>query len=198
MGDIIQKENYEAIVIGASWGGMSAIIRILSDLPEDYPIPVIVILHRLRNVKSSLIQLVDDKVKINVYEVEEKEHVEPGKVYIAPANYHLLLENDFTFSLCNSAPVKYSRPSIDVFFESAARVYKDKLIGILLTGANSDGAEGLKYIKEKGGIVIVQDPDEAEVNTMPLAAITTVPDCNILTLSEINKLLKSLAIDVQN
>jgi two-component system, chemotaxis family, protein-glutamate methylesterase/glutaminase len=194
--DSVQNSKYEAIAIGASWGGMSALIRIIADLPKDFSMPIIVVLHRLRNVKSSLIELIDDKVEISVKEVEEKEKILPGCVYIAPANYHILIENDETFSLCNCAPVKFSRPSIDVFFESAAPVYRKRLIGILLTGANSDGADGLEMIKSYGGTVIVQDPEEAEVNTMPLAAITKVPGCKIMSLSEINVFLKNLAINV--
>jgi two-component system, chemotaxis family, protein-glutamate methylesterase/glutaminase len=190
--------NFEAIVIGASWGGMSALIRILADLPEDYSLPIVVVLHRLRNVKSSLIELINDKVSLTVKEINEKEEALPGNVYIAPANYHILLEHDKTFSFCNSAPVKYSRPSIDVFFESASDVYKDKLLGVLLTGANSDGAKGLETIVRNGGLVVVQDPDEAEVNTMPLAAITTVSKCMVMNLSEINKFFKSLEVNVSD
>ncbi len=183
---------YEAIIIGGSWGGLHAVTTILEKLQPDYPVPVIVVLHRGKNFASELDIVLGKKLNMPVKEVEEKEPVLPGHVYIAPANYHLLIEQDRTFSLDISSPVLYSRPSIDVTFESAAEVYKHKLLGIILTGANNDGARGLQILVSKGGQALVQDPAEAEANLMPKAAIRSVPTAQVLTLKRIEQFLIQL------
>lgn len=184
--------NCEAIIIGGSWGGLNAVTRILEGLPERFIIPVIIVLHRGKNFKSDLESILQKKVKLQVKEIEEKEEIMPGFIYLAPANYHLLIEEDYTFSFDTSSPVHYSRPSIDVAFESAAEAYKSGLTGILLTGANKDGAIGLKTIAKGGGITIVQDPVEAESSTMPKAAIDLEPSHKVLTLEQIKLFLLRL------
>jgi two-component system, chemotaxis family, protein-glutamate methylesterase/glutaminase len=184
--------KYEAVAIGGSWGGMEAVSKILAGLPTAFKLPIIIILHRLKNVESELPRLVAKNAKLRVKEIDEKEKILPGYVYIAPANYHVLIEQDKTFSLCVSELVHYSRPSLDVSFKSAADVYKDKLVGIILTGANRDGSEGLNEIKCKGGLTIVQDPLEAEVDTMPKAAIKKTHIDHVLTLEGIKNMLIKL------
>ena len=179
------------IVIGGSWGGLQASLSILAGLPGDFRIPIILVLHRLKNFDSDLQGVYRNKLKLQVLEIEEKEKIRGGFVYIAPANYHVLIERDQTFSLDVSEYENYSRPSIDVTFTSAAEVYGAGTLGILLSGASRDGSVGLKNIKEKGGWTIVQDPSEAEVGTMPQSALNLMPDCSILTLKNITELLLS-------
>lgn len=185
--------KYEAILIGGSWGGMDAVIKILSGVPANYPIPIIVILHRKKDTKSELTSVIQNKLLLKVKEIEEKEKINPGQVYIAPANYHVLIEEEKTFSLDVSERVNHSRPSIDVTFESGAEVYKDKLIGIILTGANKDGSLGLNIVSKSGGLAIVQDPLEAEIETMPKAALLKTPEVNhIFRLEQIKAFLLNL------
>jgi two-component system, chemotaxis family, protein-glutamate methylesterase/glutaminase len=183
----------ELIVMGGSWGGISSSISVLSGLPAQFPIPIVLVLHRLKNFESGLLEIYRKKIILNFQEVEDKEKIQKGVVYIAPANYHLLFEKDKTFSLDVSEHENYSRPSIDVTFSSAADIYGPKLTGILLSGANKDGSRGLKYIVEKGGTAIVQDPAEAEVAIMPESAIAHLkPHCFIYSLKEIQHYLLSL------
>ena len=183
---------YKAIVIGGSIGGLEAVVSITSGLPRDYHLPVIIVLHRIKNQKSGLVEVIQAKCKIKVKEADEKESIRPGFVYIAPANYHLLIEEEETFSLTYSELVNYSRPSIDVLFESAAEVYKDKLIGILLTGANDDGSNGIKMISEYGGLTVVQDPKTAKCDIIPKSAIAKTKVDKILNLNEIQFFLLNL------
>src|SRR5690349_19703498 len=152
------KRKYDAIVIGASAGGLHALISILTPLPSNYPIPVIVVQHRAKDERSLLEEVMQHKCHIGIKQADEKEKIQHGFVYFAPPNYHLLVEGNGTFSLSYDAPVNYSRPSIDVLFETAADVYKEWLLGIILTGANKDGAEGMKRIKALGGTTIAQQP----------------------------------------
>lgn len=189
--------KYELIVIGGSWGGLNAIMKILEDLPKDFLIPVIIVLHRKRNYESALASLLQTKVNAKVKEAEEKEKLRPGVIYLVPANYHLLIEEDHTFSFDVSGPVHYSRPSIDVTFESASQVFKDRLVGIILTGANHDGAVGLRTIGEAGGITVVQDPSEAESSVMPTAAIQMGNVAHILSLEGIKAFLLQLHTSLQ-
>lgn len=183
------------IVMGGSWGGIKASMHILRGLPADYSIPIVLVLHRLRTYEGSLQELFDSKLQLSAVEVDDKGALEPGHVYIAPANYHVLLENDHTFSLDDSELENYSRPSIDVTFTSAADVFTQNTVGILLSGASSDGSSGLKYIFDKGGKAIAQDPAEAEVATMPLAAITSIPSCTVMNVERIQGYLLSLHED---
>lgn len=186
------KQAVNLVVIGGSWGGLRASLSILSGLPAGFPVPVILVLHRLRNFESDLQGLFRKKLSLQVQEVEEKEKIRPGCVYIAPSNYHVLIEKDQTFSLDVSEYENYSRPSIDVTFKSASEVFGPSTAGILLSGASKDGSQGLKQIKEKGGMAFVQEPKEAEVDTMPLSALNIMPDCRVLTLKKIHEFLFSL------
>ena len=158
------------VVIGGSSGSLQVIIYLLGRLPGEYPIPILLILHRGYSNDSMLLDLLVLKSNLTVREVEEKDKIVPSCVYLAPADYHVLIEKDETFTLDYSEKLNFSRPSIDVSFISAAEVYGKNLTGILLSGANEDGAEGLKEIKERGGHTIIQHPDEAIVNYMPLQA----------------------------
>ncbi|WP_026889857.1 chemotaxis protein CheB [Clostridium beijerinckii] len=178
--------KYRAIVIGASAGGMDAIKKILITLPRSFAAPVIIVQHLNSHSNGYIVKYLKELCKINVKEADEKEGILPGNVYIAPPNYHLLIEKDETLSLTVDNKENYSRPSIDVLFESAAEVYRYELIGIILTGANKDGSNGLRRIKELGGITIVQDPDTAEAYFMPKSAISTTKVDYILTLDKIN------------
>jgi len=184
--------QYEAIVIGVSSGGMNALKFIFSKLPVDFRIPIIIVQHMSARSDSEWIKLLNDKSNLAIKEADEKEKVESGHVYIAPANYHLLIENDKTFSLTIDERVNFARPSIDVLFESAAEAYKNKLIGIVLTGSNNDGAKGIKRIKESGGMVIIQDPETAESPNMPASAINVIQPDYILSLEKIIEFLIKL------
>ena len=188
--------QYEAIVIGVSFGGMNALKFIFSALPAGFTSPIIIVQHVSAHSDNEWIKLLNEKSNLTIKEADEKEKIERGKVYIAPANYHLLIEWDKTFSLTIDERVNFARPSIDVLFESAAEAYKNKLIGVILTGANNDGAKGIKRIKEYGGLAIIQDPETAESSTMPASAIAAClygrqaiePDY-ILSLEKIVQLL---------
>lgn len=189
---MIKERTIEAVVIGASMGGLDAISRIVSCLSADISFTVIIVLHRLKNLHNLLPGLLASKTKVPVKEADEKEKVESGHIYVAPADYHLLIEDDKTFSLDASEKVNYSRPAIDVTFESASGVWKEKLLGIVLTGANHDGSAGLSKIIKAGGEAIVQDPDEAHNPTMPASALRASQTPNVLTLQEICNLLDLL------
>lgn len=181
--------KYEAIVIGVSSGGMNAMKIMFFHLPKNFSTPIIIVQHIGARSDSYFIKLLNKQSKVSIKEADEKEKIERGNIYIAPPNYHLMIESDATFSLTIDERVNYARPSIDVLFESAAIAYKDKLIGVILTGSSSDGSLGLKKIKEYGGVTIAQDPKTAESAYMPAAAIAVVQMDFILSLEEIIKLL---------
>lgn len=183
------KKEYDAIVIGASAGGLYAMISILQPLPANYPLPIMVVQHRAKDERSLLEEVLQQKCLIRIKQADEKEEIKPGIVYIAPPNYHLLIENNGTFSLSYDVPVNYSRPSIDVLFETAADVFKERLLGIILTGANKDGAAGIKKIRTLGGVTIAQDPETADYREMPQAAINTGAIQHILTPAAIGSFL---------
>lgn len=185
-------KSYEAIVIGVSSGGMKAMKIMFSLLPKGFKTPIVIVQHMSAHSDSQWIQLLNDTYTIDIKEADEKEIIENGKVYFAPPNYHLLIEKDKTFSLTIDGRVNYARPSIDVLFESAAEAYKNKLIGIVLTGSNSDGTNGIKRIQEYGGLTIVQDPKTAEAAYMPRSAIAAIQPDYILSLEDIIKLLINL------
>lgn len=167
----IKKSKYEAIVMGVSAGGYSVLNEILPAFTNVFPVPIIIVRHMHQNSDDYTVRELDKKCKLAVKIADEKEIVEAGNIYFAPPNYHLLIERDYTFSLSVSEHVNYARPSVDVLFESASDVYRNKLIGVILTGANNDGSKGLNIIKNRGGIAIVQDPDSAEMDAMPKAAM---------------------------
>lgn len=186
------EKKYQAIVIGTSAGGLYALSDLLKQLPVDYPVPLIVVQHRSKDQRDLLEEVLQSKCKISIKQADEKEKIKGGYVYIAPPDYHLLIESDMTFSLSSDDMVLYSRPSINVLFESAAGVYKDKLIGIILTGANSDGASGISMIKKFGGLTIAQAPEEAQFPFMPDASIETKNIQQIWTIAEIQNFLQTL------
>lgn len=162
---------FEAVVIGGSAGSIEVLVSLLGTLPKNYPLPIIIAIHLHPSDQGDLAALMDSQTSIEIKEAREKHPIEPGSVYTAPADYHLLVEHDKTFALTVDDRVHYARPSIDVLFESAAFVYGKKLTGILLSGANNDGAHGLAVIKQSGGLTIVQAPETAQCPAMPQAAI---------------------------
>lgn len=186
------KNNFDAIVIGASAGGIEALRAILEKINEPYPIPIIVVQHIGANSNRELSRFFDEICNLKAKDAEDKEFMAPGVIYFAPSGYHLLIENDKSFSLTVEEPVNYARPSIDVLFSSAAAVFQKRLLGIILTGANHDGAQGLSDIKELGGTVIVEDPQSAKVPTMPQAAMDKVEPNLILNIDGIHKLVMEL------
>ncbi len=189
--------KYEAIVIGASAGGLDALKAIATQLPADFTLPIAVVLHLHRNTKNELIALLKREVRLTVKYAEDKEKLKHGCLYLAPPDYHLLMEDDRTLSLSVDEPVNYSRPSIDVLFESAADAFGKHVIGIILTGANSDGSLGLKRIKERGGTAIVENPQSAQYPEMPLAAIAATEADYILDVDEIaGKVGELLRLDI--
>lgn len=171
--------RYKGIVIGGSAGSFKPITKLLADLPKDFPIPIFLCLHRLKHVRHGFIEALSIKSTKPIIEPLDKEAVRSGMVYLAPANYHLCLELGNSISLSTEGLINNSRPAIDLTFKSAAYVYKEKLIGILYSGANKDGALGMKAIKDKGGITIIQDPEESMMNTMPMSAksVTEIDFC---------------------
>jgi two-component system chemotaxis response regulator CheB len=184
--------KYSCIAIGVSAGGMDALSIIIPGLPPAFPIPVVVIQHVSPHSDNYMTRFLDNISAIKVKEVDEKEKIKPGIVYTAPPNYHVLVEEDETFSLSMEGRINFARPSIDVFFQSAADVYGPHLVGVVLTGANNDGSQGIKMVKERGGLAIVQDPHTAEVDGMPRAAIEATKIDHILTLEQIGPFLVKL------
>ena len=183
-----------AIVIGASAGAVQALLTLLPALPASFPLPVLVVVHMPADRSNVLVPLFQTKCLIRVKEAEDKEPLVAGVVYFAPSDYHLLVEADGTLALSADEMVNYSRPSIDVLFESAADAYGPALIGLILTGANHDGAAGLKAVMDAGGVAIVEDPVGAYVPTMPLAALEACATARIMDLDAIASYLSSLRI----
>lgn len=186
------KSPYEAIVLGVSAGGTEALKALLPCLPGSFALPLIIVQHRHIESSDYFINYLNRKCSLTVKEADEKEEIKKGFIYIAPAGYHLLIEEDKTFGLSLSELVNFSRPSIDVLFETAADVYASKLIGVILTGANTDGSKGLKMIKEKGGMAIVEDPKTAEIDSMPKSALAEVKADYIKNLNEIGPFLAKI------
>ncbi len=182
------------IAIGGSAGSLQPMLEIVEYLKPQFSIPVLLILHRNPAYTSPLENVVMQRTRKVVKEVEEKEKIKPNHIYICPADYHVLIEKDNSFSLDDSEKVNFCRPSIDVVFRSAADVFKNKLICILLSGANADGAAGLSYAKKEGSITIIQDPGEAKVPFMPAEAIKTVKADHVLNVSGITGFLNSFVI----
>lgn len=187
--------NIEIVLIGGSAGCLNVLMSILKSLGENFTIPIIVVIHRQRNVFSDLTKILCNANRFKkIVEPDDKEPVAESCIFIAPQNYHLLIEKDKTFSLDYSEAVQFSRPSIDVTFESAAQLYKSKAVAILLSGANNDGTEGLRSIVEYGGIAIAQNPATADYPFMPSTAIKDVKNINVLTPDEISDFLNQLII----
>lgn len=184
--------KYKMVVIGGSAGSLDSILKIVAAVQEAVDVAFVVVVHRGKSGDSILTDLLSSQTTLVVKEVEDKELILPGTIYIAPPDYHLLLENEYTFSLDASEKVHYSRPSIDVTFESAALVYGPALVGVLLSGANADGAVGLKNIADAGGFTIAQQPATAEVGYMPQQAINMTKVSVILEGEDIGVFLRTL------
>ena len=183
---------YSIVAIGTSWGGLLAMSRLLSELPAEFPIPIVIVQHRGKDSDRLLSQLLQDSTPLTVCEVEDKDLLEPGKVHVAPADYHVMIERGY-LSLTVEEPVRYSRPSIDVMFTSAGDTYGKEAIGVVLTGANEDGARGLAHIVRRGGKALIQSPKTAEIPIMPQAAVRAVPTAEVLPLAQIGKRLVELS-----
>ena len=184
--------GYQAVVIGASAGGIAALSAIFTALPDDFPMPVIVAQHLHPNQEDEFIDAFTGHCPLPIKCADEKEAIKEGHVYFAPPNYHLLIEKDHTFSLSVDPRVKFARPSVDVLFESAADAFSSQLVGILLTGANDDGVMGVAAIKKHGGLTIVQDPATAEADYMPRAALAAIKVDHVLPVTEIGPFLARL------
>lgn len=192
MNKAAKSPSVEAIVIGASAGGVEALLSILSPLRDGFVLPIIVVLHLPDERRSHLVDVFARRVAMRVQEACDKTPIEAGTLYFAMPGYHLSVERDRTFSLSLEDRVHYSRPAIDFLFESAADAYGPTLVAVLLTGANRDGASGMAQVKHRGGLTIVQDPDEAQVATMPLAALDTHQPDHILPIRGIGRLIVEL------
>lgn len=190
----IANRKVGAIVIGASAGGIKALLNLLGELPANFPVPIIIVVHMPGSRESRLVDVFQYHMAIKVTTAEDKDHILPGHVYFAGPGYHLSIERDRSFSISCEEPVHYSRPSIDILMLSAADSYGDALVGILLTGANQDGAEGMARINEVGGLTVIQDPQEAEIATMPQSALNLFTPDFILPLREIQTLIFTLEI----
>jgi two-component system, chemotaxis family, protein-glutamate methylesterase/glutaminase len=187
---------YDLICIGASWGGLRAVGQVLADLPADIHVPIAIAQHRHPDSPDGgLAQILRGRIERPVLDAEDKMQIEPRRIYVAPPDYHLLVERG-SFALSVDERIQFARPSIDVLFQSAADTYGAGVIGIILTGANDDGAHGLARIKESGGVAVVQDPDGAARRTMPDAAIAATVADAILPLEEIGKFVYGLCVKV--
>lgn len=186
------KSRYHMVVIGGSAGSFPVVSKLLEHLPKQYRMPVAMCLHRLKDKREGFKEALEIKSAVPVKEPEDKSPIDPGVAYVAPANYHLLVESRHFFSLATTELIQYSRPSIDVLFESAADVFEQNLVSILLSGANRDGAHGMKCVKNKGGLTIVQDPKECGMTTMPEAALQATPVDLVLGQQDIFRFLEAL------
>jgi len=187
----------EAVVVGASAGGVEALSLLLPALPHTLRAAVFIVLHQPRDRPSRLAAIFQARCAVPVLEAEDKEPVEPGTVYLAPPDYHLLLDQGPRLALSADEPVNYSRPAIDVLFESAADLYRERLLGMILTGGNQDGAAGLAAVQRGGGLTVVQAPQSAQVALMPASALQLVVPDHVLPLADIADLLRSLARPVK-
>ncbi|HYJ62136.1 MAG TPA: chemotaxis protein CheB [Parafilimonas sp.] len=186
------KIEYKVVVVGGSAGSLDIILKIISNADATGSILYIIVIHRKNDTNSMLTGLFSSRTKLKVKEVEDKDYILPGHIYIAPPDYHLLLENQNTFSLDASEKIYFSRPSIDVTFESVAEIFGASVIGVLLSGANADGAHGLSTIHQAGGFTIVQDPESAEADYMPRQAIDKLKPDIIISADKIPDFLKKL------
>jgi two-component system chemotaxis response regulator CheB len=183
---------YAVVVIGTSWGGLEALGTLVRALPADFAIPMVAVQHRGRDARPLLAGLLQQLTGLAVREAEDKDPLEPGRLLLAPPDYHLLIDNAHV-NLDTGPVEKHSRPNIDVTFTSAAETYGDRAIGIVLTGANDDGSAGLRRISDRGGVTIVEDPAGATSATMPRAALRAVPQASMLPLRDIPRELIQLS-----
>lgn len=185
----IANRKIEAIIIGASAGGIKALLFLLNRLPALFSIPIVIVVHMPESRESRLVDVFQHHMLIKVMLAEDKDYLRPGHVYFAGPGYHLSIESDRSFSVSCEEPVHFSRPSIDVLMSSAADVYGASLVGILLTGANQDGAEGMARINAMGGLTVIQDPADAEMAAMPEAALKLFTPDFVAPLSDIQTLI---------
>ncbi|HBX51881.1 MAG: chemotaxis protein CheB [Bacteroidetes bacterium RIFOXYA12_FULL_35_11] len=175
----------KAVIIGGSAGSFQVVIRILSQIPKSFPYPLFLCLHRLKHVREGFVEALSIKSNITILEPNDKDRIKPGIAYLAPSNYHLLIEPEFHFALSSGEPINHSRPSIDLSFASAAYAYRNNLTGIILSGANKDGALGLKAVADFEGTTIVQDPNDCQIRTMTESAIKTARVDHVLSTDQI-------------
>lgn len=189
----MKPDGYELVVVGTSWGGLAALRTLAGPLPRDLGLAIAVVQHRHKDSDRLLATLLQERTALTVCEIEDKQPILPGFLFIAPPDYHLLVERGH-FSLSTDEPVRYSRPSIDVAFTTTADSYGSRAVGVVLTGANADGAEGLAAIADSGGLAIVQSPATAESPTMPKAALAAVPSARVMPIAAIADLLMTLPV----
>ncbi|CAN5555164.1 chemotaxis protein CheB [soil metagenome] len=183
--------GYDLVVVGTSWGGLAALREFVAGLPRTFQMGVALVQHRHKDSDHLLRTLVQERTQLKVHEIEDKMPLESGTVYIAPPDYHTLVEPGH-FSLSTEGPVRYSRPSIDVTFLTAADSYGHRTVGVVLTGANADGSEGLRRISDRGGLALIQDPATAESTLMPSAAVKSVPRARVMTIEVMTKFIATL------
>jgi two-component system, chemotaxis family, protein-glutamate methylesterase/glutaminase len=188
----LPRSQIDAVVMGTSAGGVEALAELLPALPASFRPALLIVQHLPRERPSLLVEIFRRRCAVPVREAEDKEPVEPGTVYFAPPDYHMLVEKSRQIALSTDEPLNYSRPSIDVLFESAADAYGERLLGIILTGANDDGAEGLNAVHRAGGLTVVQQPESAAVPLMVVSALKRGPVDFVLPLNEIAALLRRL------
>ncbi len=192
----MEKRHFSLVVVGSSAGGLKALQKVLCGLPRNFPLPTVVVQHLLPASRTLLPDLLARHCELNVKEAEDKESLKPGTIYIAPASYHLFVERGLTLALSQDEKVSFARPSIDVLFESASEAVGAGLIGIVLTGANADGARGAKKAKERGAEIIVQAPETAEVPAMPEAVIRLAQPQQVVPLDNISTLLLRMTKEI--
>jgi two-component system chemotaxis response regulator CheB len=192
MKKISLNNSYKAVVIGGSAGSFQGVVKILAQLPKGFPLPIIMCLHRLKHVRNGFVEALSIKSVVQVTEPHDKENIKKGSVYLAPANYHMSVELGHSFALSTEEMVNNSRPAIDITLSSCAFVYKEKLVGILLSGANKDGALGMKHIHERNGLTIVQEPTECMIDTMPKAALAVTEIDYVMKVDQIVEFLRQL------
>ena len=186
------NNSYKAVVIGGSAGSFQGVVKILSQLPKGFPLPIIMCLHRLKHVRNGFVEALSLKSIGQVTEPNDKENIKKGGIYLAPANYHMSVELGNYFALSTEEMINNSRPAIDITLGTSAFVFKEKLVGILLSGANRDGALGMKQIKDKGGLTIVQEPSECMIDTMPKAAQAVTKIDHVMRVDQIIEFFKEL------
>jgi len=180
------------VVIGGSAGSFRGITKIISNIPKNFPYPIILCLHRLKHIRSGFVEALELKSNMPIVEPCDKTHISGGKIYLAPANYHLIIELGNHFSLSTMENVNHSRPGIDITLESSAKIFRHKMVGILLSGANKDGARGMRSVKQNGGITIIQDPKTCQARTMPEAALKIATIDYNYTIDEIISFINKL------
>lgn len=193
-----RERRIKAVVIGASWGGIEASIQVLRELPKDFIVPVFLVQHLRASPENRLPRVLEQRIKLPVLSPDDKTEIQAGHVYVAPPGYHMLVDDDATLGLSLHWPVFYSRPSVDELFFSAGHVYGAGTLGVLLTGANEDGANGMEYIHRRGGYTLAQDPETAEAPVMPASAIEKGCVDEVLPLGDIGQRVAELVYGLES